>query len=233
MRRRQQPWPLWTPNRVMGRHYGMGRPLRKPCVAAAITVWVDHYWHPALQLPLRYGLTIMDTQSCDGPPLRYGLTITDTLRCGRHYGMGWPLLTPCIAAAIKVWVDHYGHPIVWWTAITVWVDHYGHPALRPPLRYWLTIMDTQSCDGPPLQYGLTIMDTLRCGRHYGMGWPLLTFCIAAAITVWVDQYGHPIVWWAAITVWVDHYGHPVFITNDKEKQKNNHVMGGHYGMGDH
>ena len=93
-------------------------------------------------------VTIMDSQSCDGPPLRYGSTITETLRCGRHYGMGWPLLTPCIAAAITVWVDHYGHPIVWWAAITVWVDHYGHPALWPPLRY-----------------GLTITDTLHCSRH--------------------------------------------------------------------
>ena len=102
MRRRQQPWPLWTPNRVMGRHYGMGRPLRKPCVAAAITVWVDHYWHPALQLPLRYGLTIMDTQSCDGPPLRYGLTITDTL---------------CSSPTTK----KSKRTIMWWEAITAWV----------------------------------------------------------------------------------------------------------------
>ena len=37
----------------------------------------------------------------------------------------------------------------------------------------------------------------------------------------------------AATVWVDNYGHPVFIANDKEKQNNNRVMGGHYGMGDH
>ena len=94
-----------------------------------------------------------------------------------HYSMGWPLRTPCIAAAITVLVDHYGHPIVWWAAITVWVDHYGHPALRPPLRYGLTITDILHCSrhygmGWPIWTPNRVM-----GRHYGMGWPLRTPCV--------------------------------------------------------